>query len=79
MSDGQKLIPEHVKQSRGIDNAWKKTQMAPFAQYDFFSNLSAMIPLETEANNPPIDKIAALMRAYYGLKDGKFLPKKTGR
>ena len=54
-------------------------QRSALVQYDFFSNLSAMIPPPMEAVRPQPERARALSIAYSALKAGKFLPKKTGR
>ena len=54
-------------------------QSRALGQYDFFSNLSAMIPPPMEAVRPQPERARALSIAYSALKAGKFLPKKTGR
>ena len=54
-------------------------QRRALVQYDFFSNLSAMIPPPIEAVRPHPESARALSIAYSALNAGKFLPKKTGR
>jgi hypothetical protein len=54
-------------------------QRIALVQYDFFSNLSAIIPPPIEAVRPQPERARALSMAYSALKAGKFLPKKTGR
>ena len=64
---------------RNGDKAQPKMQRKAFVMYDFFSNLSAMIPPARDAVRPHMERAAALSMAYSALKAGKFLPKKTGR
>jgi hypothetical protein len=64
---------------RNGDKAQPKMQRKAFVMYDFFSNLSAMIPPAREAVRPHMERAAALSMAYSALKAGKFLPKKTGK